>query len=306
MGTSYTVKVVDLPPSLDSGALEQEISDILGSLNSRMSTYDADSELSRFNLSQGTGWFDVSEETATVVGEALRIGALTGGAFDVTVGPLVNLWSFGPAENHPGRTPPDEKIQDALGRVGYQNVDVRRTPPRIRKKRPDVYLDLSGIAKGYAADAIAAHLERRKLHNYMVDIGGEIKANGYNNRGEAWRIAVESPVAGTREIRKVIALKNLAVATSGDYRNYFEQDGVRYSHIIDPRSGRPVSHRLASVTAVHASCMTADALATALLVLGPDKGYDLAAREDLAVLCIVKTDKGFVEKTTPAFQKLLK
>jgi thiamine biosynthesis lipoprotein len=304
MGTSFTVKVVDVPPGVDPETLRQEVLDQLRRIDSLMSTYDPDSELSRLNRSDKTDWFAVSRETAAVVNEALQVAQLTGGAFDVTVAPLVNLWNFGPARHTGDRVPAPEEIEEAKARVGWQNLEVRLSPPAVRKKRADVSLDLSGIAKGFAVDQVAELLDRRGIANYMVDVGGEVRARGHNPNGDPWRIGVESPVAGTREVYKVLALDGLAVATSGDYRNYFEKDGVRYCHILDPKSGRPVTHKLASVSVLGPSCTRADALATALVVMGPERGYNLAEQEKLAVLFIIKSDAGFVEKATPEFERV--
>jgi thiamine biosynthesis lipoprotein len=270
-----------------------------------MSMYDPDSELSRLNGYGQPDWFTISAELAAVIDEAVEIGHLTGGAFDVTVAPLVSLWNFGPVRRTEGRVPSPDEIEEVKGRVGFENLEVRLSPPAVRKKREDVSVDLSGIAKGFAVDRIAAHLERRGVESYMVDVGGEVKARGHNPNGKPWQIAVESPISGTREIYKVVALDGIAVATSGDYRNYFEQDGIRYCHILDPRSGRPITHKLASVSVLDASCMRADAMATALMVLGPEDGYNLAVQHELAALFLVKSPSGFVEKSTPQFQKLL-
>ncbi len=300
MGTRYTVKVVDLPGHPQT--VENDIQRELQRIDGLMSTYRGDSELSKLNRFDRTGeWFDVSPQTAAVIEEALAVGRLTGGAFDVTVGPLVNLWNFGPDKTIVEEVPTPEAIETAAIRVGFQHVELRTDPPAVRKKLAGLYIDLSGVAKGYAVDRVAEYLAGRGMENFLVEIGGEVRAAGNNHLGVPWRIGVERPVAGIRTIEKAVALLDLAMATSGDYRNYFERDGVRYSHIIDPRTGRPVTHRLASVTVLDASCARADALATALMVLGPREGFELAQREKLAVLMIVRGDDGFIEKTTPAF-----
>ena len=268
-----------------------------------MSTYRSDSELSRLNRFDEPDWFGVSADTAAVIDEALQVGRLSGGAFDVTVSPLVNLWNFGPVKRTEDRVPSAAEIEDVMARVGFEKVEVRFSPPAVRKERDDLSIDLSGIAKGFAVDQVAKHLEQDKIQDYMVDVGGEVKARGRNPKGNAWRIGIETPTSGKRDVQRVISLDGLAVATSGDYRNYFEQDGVRYCHLIDPRSGRPIGHKLASVSVVGPDCARADSLATALMVLGPDDGYNLAVEEDLAALFLVKTEDGFVEKTTPRFKK---
>jgi thiamine biosynthesis lipoprotein len=301
MGTYYTVKVVSVPTGGDLDALERGIFEKLSRIDNLMSTYVQDSEISQFNRFDQTDWFPVSQETARVVEQALEIGRTTGGAFDITAGPLVDLWNFGPRESHEDQVPKSAALDPAKHRVGLDGLEVRISPPALRKTSPDVSVDLSGIAKGFAVDAVAEHLDRLQISNYLVDVGGELKGKGRNGQGQAWQIAIEAPVPGSRTIHRIVPVHCSAVATSGDYRNYFEADGVRYSHIIDPRSGYPVSHSLASVTLLDPSCARADALATGLMVLGPDEGFALAMELKLPVLLLVKSDGGFVEKSTPYF-----
>ena len=305
MGTRYTVKVVDPPDSVDLQTLKEQIRQKLHRIDDLMSTYRPDSEISRLNRWDRDQWFAVSPQTAAVIQEAVQIGHLTEGAFDVTVGPLVSLWNFGPEQGPRDDVPSPEKIDAASSRVGFHHLEVRLSPPAVRKKRTDLYIDLSGIAKGFAVDQVAEYLERCGVQNYLVEVGGELRAKGHNARGNPWQIAVESPLAGVRAIQRIVALEDVGMATSGDYRNYFERDGVRYSHIIDPRSAAPVSHRLASVTVLASSCMRADALATALMVLGPDAGYELALQEGTQAIFVVNGGTGFVEKVTPNFPEVL-
>lgn len=304
MGTSYTVKLVALPAELKPERIQAEIDAILERINRQMSTYLNDSELSQFNRSRETSWIDASEELVNVLKQAQQVSALSNGAFDVTVGPLVNLWGFGPS---PGmdRVPSEQDIREARSRVGYRELEVRSSPAAIRKDRPDLYVDLSAIAKGYAVDAVAQHLQALQIENYMVEIGGEIRAKGRNARDVFWRIAIEKPSSGSRSLHSVIELDNVGIATSGDYRNYFEQEGGRYSHTIDPRTGRPVTHKLASVTVADPSTMHADVMATALMVLGPQAGYRFAEQHKLAAFFIVKSEDGFYDKATTAFQEYL-
>jgi len=302
MGTTYSVQVVAPPPSFESNGLHAEIDTLLRRINDQMSTYLEDSELSRFNASRKTDWLNASPELVAVVLQAQRVSELTGGAFDVTVGPLVNLWGFGPATRR-DHAPPDEAIESAMQRTGYRQLHVKDAPSGLRKGIPDLYVDLSAIAKGYAVDRMAEQLERRGIHNYLVELGGEIRGRGHNARGTPWQVAVEKPSPGERTVHQVIAVDGVGVATSGDYRNYFERDGQRYSHTIDPKTGRPITHTLASVTVVNPSAMHADALATGLMVLGPEAGYALAEREALAVLFILKGEDGFVSRASPAFAR---
>ena len=309
MGTSFTVKLVADPEAIDADAILAEIEETLDAVNARMSTYDGDSELSRWNAAPTTDWFAVSAETAAVVAEALRIGRVTEGAFDVTLDPLVRLWQFGPdainsatpRENK--KIPRQEDIEKALRLVGFSQIESRADPPAVRKGRPDMRVDLSGIAKGHGVDRMARVLQRRGFGDYMVEIGGEIRTAGHNRSGRPWQIGIESPTSHSRAIESVVALGTRSMATSGDYRNYFERHGVRYSHLLDPRNGRPLRHRLASVTVLAETCAEADALATGLMVLGPAAAYDLAQSRHMqsrgiAASFIVRADDGFEQKRT--------
>ncbi|HEX7027751.1 MAG TPA: FAD:protein FMN transferase, partial [Gammaproteobacteria bacterium] len=283
MGTYYLVKIADAPKNLKTNELQDGMDSLLHEINRSMSTYDKDSELSRINRSRKPEPIPISPGLYTVLNEAVKISRLSNGAFDITVGPLVNLWGFGP-ELRDDTVPASVDIQLALARVGMDKIELSDSDsPAFRKLHPEVYLDLSAIAKGYGVDRLAEHLEIRGIKNYMVEIGGEMRVKGVNARGKPWRIAIEEPSPAGRNVFSVIAPGDRAVATSGDYRNYFEWDGRRYSHTIDPRNGRPVDHALASVTVLANNCMHADAMATALMVLGPKQGYDLAVAEKLPV-----------------------
>ncbi len=298
MGTDYSVKITDLPSAIDPKSLELGIARLLESVNGLLSTYQSDSELSRFNRNPSTEWVAVSSELVTVLEEAHRISELSGGAFDVTVSPLVKLWGFGPSNEEP-QVPPASDIQTAMEKVGYRQVHSRYSLPALKKDRPDLSIDLSAIGEGYGVDRLAGFLEAQGIHNYLVDIGGEHRVKGHSSRGTPWRIGIERP--GERRLQQVIELNSGAVATSGDYRDYFEQDGQRYSHLIDPRTGRPITHPLVSVTVISTTAMRADALATALMILGPGQGFQLAERERLAALLILKSPEGLVEKATTRF-----
>ncbi len=305
LGTSFSVKISRMPEGIDPAWLKDQIDLKIDEIDRSMSTYRQDSELSSFNHSRITEWQPVSEALAKLVLEALEISHWSGGAFDVTVGPLVNLWGFGP-DPKSQQTPPDAMIAAARERVGYDKLAVRLQPPALAKRIPDLYVDLSAIAKGYAVDNVALHLEGLGIHDYMVEIGGELCLKGLSPRGGPWRIAIERPVAKVREVEKILALTNISVATSGDYRNYFEIEGRRFSHTIDPRTGRPITHRLASVTVLSHTTRHADALATALMVLGPEVGFARAEKENIKALFIVKNDDGFVERPTSAFTGYLR
>ena len=303
MGTSYTVKIAGTPLPVPAAQLNQAVFAALDSVDQRMSTYSADSELSRFNADSSTDWIEVSPELYRALSMAQETSRISGGAFDATVGPLVNLWGFGPepAQRH---IPGDAELSAALERVGYAQLELDGARPAARKMRADLYVDLSSVAEGYAVDLAADALQKLGVQNFMIEVGGEIRARGHNEHGRPWRIGIESP-AGRPRIQHAVQVGDLALSTSGDYRNYFEQNGVRYSHIIDPADGRPIRHQLASVTVLHPSAGMADALSTALLVMGPERGYALAQTEKLPALFIMKTAAGFEERMTPGFAALL-
>lgn len=303
MGTSWHAKVVAGPlPADDVARMEAAVVEALDAVDRRMSTYREDSELSRFNR-HGTAPFEASAELVEVMAEARRVSELTDGAFDVTVGPLVKAWGFGPGRHS---EPPTQEAIDALrAQSGYRRITVDRERRLLTKEIAAVQADLSAIAKGHAADRAAAALEALGRTEYMVEVGGEIRARGRNQQGRYWQIGVEKPMDESRELQEVVALVDAGMATSGDYRNYYEKDGVRFSHTLDPRTGRPITHRLASVTVVHPSAATADALATALTVLGPEDGPALAEARDLQALFIIRrADGGFDVRATPAFEAL--
>lgn len=307
MGTFFAVKIVkNYPPSFkpDFKLIKSGIEKVLDSVNGQMSTYIENSELSRFNRFNGTGWFEVSEDLASVIAHSLLISEKSVGAFDITVGPLVNLWGFGPIERNDSDVPNEEEIKQARQSVGYKKLSVKQSTPSIKKEIETIYGDLSAIAKGFAVDRIAEYLDTVGMTDYLVEIGGEIRTHGKNHLGEPWQVGI-SASDGTLGVQKVVSLEGMSIATSGDYRNYFEKDGIRYSHTIDPRTGKPITHPLASVTVVHKSCMTADALATAIMVLGPDEGFSFALRENLSIFMIIKDGDTFTEKMTPSFKKIL-
>ncbi len=302
MGTTFTVTVAGRLLSVDAADhLGTAIDNRLTSLDAMMSTYDSGSEVSRFNASTSSDWFQVSPDTATVFLRAREISEVTGGAFDVTVGPLVDAWGFGPAG--PSPTPPsDAVIERLLATVDFMLIDVDETVPALRKASADVRSDLSAVAKGYAVDRVADLLDAEGHDAYLVEIGGELRTRGHRADGQPWRVGIERPGDGPASLQRVIALSDAALATSGDYRNYIEHDGVRLSHTIDPRTGRPVTHALASVSVIDALCVRADALATALEVLGPDEAYALASERGWAALLIIRDDAGqYRERSTPAF-----
>ncbi|WP_260261196.1 FAD:protein FMN transferase [Vibrio intestinalis] len=302
MGTGYNVKYIQAEGIPSPELVQQEIDRLLEQVNDQMSTYRPDSELSRFNQYQSRDAFTVSEQTATVVKEAIRLNGLTLGALDVTVGPLVNLWGFGP-EARPEVVPSDAELAERKANIGIEHLSVEGN--QLHKDIPHLYVDLSTIAKGWGVDVVADYIESQGIHNYMVEIGGEIRLKGHNREGIKWRIAIEKPTVNERSVQEIIEPGDMAIATSGDYRNYFERDGVRYSHIINPETGKPINHKVVSVTVLDKSSMTADGLATGLMVLGEKQGMDVANKHNIPVFMIVKTADGFKELASEAYKPFL-
>lgn len=290
MGTYYSI-VIDSGGTKEFAASDvtAKVEACLADVNRQMSTWDPDSEISRFNRTANTEWFAVSPEFAEVVQESLRIHQLTQGAFDPTVAPLIDLWGFG--SKRPLKFPTQDEIDAAQQLVGMQFIETRMNPPAIRKTRPGISLNLSAIAKGHGVDRVSLLLKSLGYPSHVVDIGGENRAGTAKAGGGLWRLGVESPLETAAGLHRVIEIEQKSVATSGDYRNYFEIEGVRYSHAIDPVTGRPVVNPSASISVITDSCMTADALATALMVLGRKKGMALAREQGLSVLFLDVIDE---------------
>ena len=304
MGTVYEIKVNSPKAIKTRDQIQLGVARVLDHIDKSMSTYNPDSELSKINQNRSSSWLPVSADLYQVLDDAIKISNLTNGAFDITVGPLVNLWGFGP-EQKDKTIPSEQDIRSRLANTGYHNLALRSDPRSVSKKLPDMYIDLSGIAKGYGVDKVAEFLEGLGFLNYLVDIGGEVRVRGINPEGIPWKIGIERPVAGQRSVQRVIPLRSIAMATSGDYRNFFEVNGKRYSHTIDPKTGRPVTHNLDSVTVLNPSTAIADALATGLLVLGPTSAPELAVKHGIAAYFIVRTRDGYEEHETKAFTNLI-
>lgn len=307
MGTTYNIKVVATIEQVELLNLQEKIDTALKQVNQEMSTYIADSEISRFNQSTSTEPVEISAGFARVLQESIRLGELSAGKLDITVGPLVNLWGFGP-EQRPEKVPSDELLASTHARVGLKNLHL--SGKQLSKDIPNLYIDLSTTAKGYGVDTVAELIEANGITNYLVEIGGEMRLKGFKHTGELWAIAIEKPILDPsgeqRAVHQVIIPKDNAVATSGDYRIYFEADGQRFSHIIDPETGKPINHNLVSVTVIESSSMTADGLSTTLMVMGAEKGMEFAIKNDLAALFIIKTENGFAEQFTVKFRQYLK
>lgn len=277
MGTTFHVKVVSPQKELDD--LEARIQTRLAEINRSMSTYDPESEISRFNRNARVDTpFPVSGDFLEVVSAGLRLFKLTEGAWDATVNPLVNLWGFG-SRSDEQRVPDDEEIAALLPTVGFQHIAVSEDGFLV-KRIPGITLDLASIAKGYGVDQIAREVEAAGYRDYIVEIGGEIFAAGRRPDGGKWRIGINRPRPGAApgDVYRVVTLENQGFATSGDYRNFFMAGGKRYSHVIDPRTGRAVTNRVVSVSVTAETCTLADGLATALMVMGPEEGRALVNR----------------------------
>jgi len=301
MGTSYAVELAAPIDDAVRTGLAELIEVELAAINRAMSTYDPRSELSEFNRRQDLRWAPASRGLLEVLDSASRISTSTQGAFDVTVGPLVDLWGFGP-QYRTRRVPNDAVIERVRESVGYQHVQTDPSAGAIRKRHSRTQVDLSAIAKGYGVDRVAMILDRQGVDDYLVEIGGEFRARGTTAAGRPWRVAIERPVEGRRLLGEIVVLENRAIATSGTTQNFFDQDGRHYSHIIDPKTARPVEHPPIAVSVVADTTMEADAWATALLVLGPERGYSLAQARDLAALLVTASGPTFDVRITDALR----
>ena len=315
MGTTFMVKVVTETLGEERQAEVLELIEAeLDEVDTKMSHYLEDSELSRFNRSHDTSPFTVSEETLEVFRHAQELARLSGGAFDVTVGPLVDAWGFGPEErviepSEPIEPRPDEVISRLIAHVGYTKIELDLEHSTIRKTDPSVACDLSAIAKGYGVDQVSEALRREGFGDHLVEVGGEVRAAGLNDAGHPWRIAIEQPGSGSTVPGRIVPLSNLAMATSGDYRNYYEVGGVRFSHTIDPRTGYPVSQSRARVgecgrRALGARRRPRDGLGRAR----PRRGLRAGRRAGLgcALQRVVHDGEGGLrERATPAFERLV-
>lgn len=307
MGTTWSVKLA-LPTGRDAAQIQRGIQHEVDAVVAQMSTWERDSDLSRYNRAPAGTWQVLPAEFFGVLEYALDLARDSGGAYDPTVGPLVNLWGFGPgAQRH--EVPAREAIAAARERVGYARI--RIDPATRRVLQPGaVALDLSAVAKGFGTDQVARFLDREGVASYLVDISGELRAKGRRPDGDDWQVGIEKPdaasgaVAAPEQIERIVRLRDKAMATSGDYRHFFADGGRYYSHHIDPRTGWPVEHHIASVTTIAQDCMHADAIGTTLMVLGEDAGLAFARERGLAVLMLVREGDHLVERSTPAFDVL--
>ena len=303
MASSYTVKL--FAPGLDAGGAAEAHATVereLGHVVARMSSFEPGSELSHFNRHAAERPVAVSSELAQVIAAAHSVSEASDGHFDVTIAPVVDAWGFGPGGVRV--RPEADDLARAREAVNWRALELDAARGTLAKGNPRLAIDLSGIAQGYGADRVAQALERLGFTDYLVDICGEMRARGLNAHHQPWRIGIERPDAPARAVHRIVALDGGALATSGDYRIYFEQDGNRYSHEIDPRTGAPARHALASVSVVAADAASADAWATALFVAGPQAGYELALARGLTAYFIERRGDGLAERSTPAFAAL--
>lgn len=305
MGTLWHVSVVDVPEGYSAKSLTAAIQQVLDEVNERFSTYRPSSDVERVNAAPVGKWVPVSGQVVAVARFSEKIYRDSGGAFNPAVGALVNLWGFGPNAPPEPRIPSDEAIAKARASIDYGKLAIRDEPPALMKPVP-LTLDYSAVAKGYGVDRVAERLDELGVSDYLVEVGGEVRVRGHNGHGKPWRIGIDTPDVIGDEAYAAIAMSTGAVATSGDYRNYFDKDGKRYSHTIDPVTGRPITHNLASVTVIATTCMDADAVATAIDVLGPERGLAYAKKRALPVYLIVKTANGFEQRYSVSMKSYLR
>lgn len=306
MGTTWLVKVVAPSQQALAPITQSAVQDILSGVDDAMSTWKPQSEISRFNRHASEELFPLSAPTLEVLTIAQEVARQSQGAFDITVDPLVELWGFNTAAKDDGswRAPTPEAIEQTRGKVGYQHLHIEAAG--ARKTVPQLEVDLSAIAKGYAVDLVARWLEQQGIQRYMVEVGGEVRVLGQNANQMPWRIGIEQPQSNGDGLYAVVELTRGALATSGTYRNFVESEGRHLSHMIDPRTGQPVEHPGVSVSVQHDSCALADAWATALLVLGPQEGYAAALHNEVGALFIARGDDGtLTQRATPNFPPTL-
>jgi thiamine biosynthesis lipoprotein len=305
MGTTYNVTLVFSEPKSSTyiSLVHQNISSSLSKIDRLMSTYKPDSEVSRFNSLAVKQQIDISPDTVRVLNLAANINQLSSGSFDITIGPLVDLWGFGSKSTKGPILPIRSQIVQARDLLGFDKFAL--VDSSLRKLAP-VQIDLSAIAKGYAVDVVASALAEHDVKDFLVEVGGEVAAKGVNQKGLTWLVGIERPDVAQRSLYSAVSLKDVSMATSGDYRNYFEHDSRQYSHTIDPRTGSPVTHQLASVSVIAESCAEADALATALMVMGEIAGYEFAQKNHVSAYFIFRDGDGFLSISSHLFDQYVK
>lgn len=304
MGTYYRVSVVNAPENVDAVSLQHDVEALFNEVIDDMSNYHAHSTLSEFNRQPIQEPFAISADTAEVIQESLRLGELTDAALDITATPLIRLWGF-EQSTYRDVMPEPEAIAAAKAKMGLQHLHLMTTENGVflQKDIPDLVIDVSAIGKGFSVDKVARHLDALSIENYLIEVGGELRARGINSEYQPWRIAVERPSVERAAAQEFLQVHNNSIATSGNYRQSYELDGKTISHILDPRTGVPVESTVASITVIHPSCMTADGLATAFMVMGAEKALAYAAEHDIAVFLVSHSEDGFIEQFSPAFQQ---
>ncbi|MES2818456.1 MAG: FAD:protein FMN transferase [Pseudomonadota bacterium] len=299
MGSQYSLKYVAAEGAPTPERVQVEVDQLLEEVDRQMSTWRADSDLSRFNQLPAGACQEMPAPVLALLRFGEGLSKDSGGAFDLTLEPLLDLWGFGP-QSREQRVPSAAQIAEARSRTGHQHL---RVDGERLCKAVAVQLDLNSIAAGDTVDRLGGRLQALGIGSYVLDVTGEIKAVGHKPDGSPWRVAIEAPRDDRQVAQKVLALDGLAVSTSGDYRNYFERDGQRFSHTLDPQTGAPVRHRLAAVTVVDPSARRADGLSTLLMVLGPERGFAFAEQAEVAAFFVSRAEQGFVTRGTPAFNR---
>ena len=300
MGSTYSIKYVRHAGMPEATQVRSEVEGVLGEVDRQLSTYRNDSDIERFNALPANSCQKMPGSVLELVRTGEQLSAQSEGSYDLTVEPLMNLWGFGP-QGREEKVPDAAALAEVMQRVGHQHLHI--SGDQLCKDAA-VEVDFNSIAAGYAVDTIAARLEAMGIHDYLAEATGELKASGRKADGSPWRIALEEPRDDRQVAERVIVVDGYGLSTSGDYRNYFEQDGQRFSHTFDARTGAPVSHTLASVTVIHPSALMADGLSTLLLILGPERGWDYAEKHDIGAFFVIRADTGFVTRSSPAFERI--
>jgi len=303
MGTYYLVSLVDVPKNLSKKKIEIEIKNTLLKANKILSNWDKSSEISELNNNKTIKPIQISNELLDVVSEANSINIKSNGFFDITLDPLIELWGFGYSKGKIiERVPNKDKIRDTLTLVNQNLLLEINSNNQLIKKNKNVRLNLSAIGKGYGIDLIGKKLDYLNINNYIIDIGGDIFAKGHNKNNKDWVVGIENPKLNEKLIKEIVNVSNKGVATSGEYKNYFSKDGTKYSHIINPKNGMPITHSTKSVTVVDKNAMSADGWATALIAMGSEVGLKVAEKEKIAVMFIDQVDDKLLKIKSSEFK----
>ena len=304
MGTSYNITIIDNPQDLSASRLKHLVENELAAINNQMSNWNSNSEITLINKNSSDKVIPISQQLLEVLTAANEIHDKSDGSFDITSAPIINLWGFGP--NNANKTVPSQKeIDKALNLVGQADlIRITNNPSTLVKQKKGVLINLSAIAKGYGIDRVASLLEMYDIKRFLVEIGGDLIASGTNRHGKPWSIGIEFPNYERRTVQSIVKVDDLAMATSGNYKNFFKKDGIQYSHIIDPKTGSPIQHNTVSVTVLTKSAMFADGWATAMLAMGIENGMRMANKYGIAVFFITNDDKTFITGSSDAFKAL--